>query len=495
MRLLSIITAGLLLTSTSFAASTFTLKKSEIYKKSGTGICGYVNKKWTPVAKSGKSYKKVSGSSALKSLCKSLLKKSKFGLSDIPGVSGLLASNDAASSSIGASTVSGTPPTLAEIKNLGASNIFWRTGVISAINSGSPSNEQCNELFGASADGSSSGFAGCYMAQETGYMMENIIQSGTTLCYMKNFPTRDVQNDGGFTVVEGSLPGNDITKLFTPPSGNSPRFVKVNIQDERGSSSGIFKIYSQGQNETNGDQYRYDIVFCGEGSNTPQEYERTKITLAGELITRARHSQDQGGEGENVIKAFLTKVNGDLIINPALGRSAEFTSVSDGFTYKSSLTLNSENEIENKVISSQGDSTRKGFSISRFTGESAPTVRFLEGGYKESSSDFGTYSIATEYRDTYYAATSSSPYSSRLSEVDISSDSFYNQTPSISNSSAPISCGQDVDVEIDINMSSNAMQSVSSLCEADRLDGMDFCRDTALTQAQTNFNNVCTNQQ
>lgn len=494
MRLLSIFTALFLICSTSFAASTFTLKKAEIYKKSGVGICGFVKKKWTPVAKVGKSYKKVSGSQSLKSLCKSLLKKSKFGLSDIPGVSGILASNDSATSSVGASTASGTPPTLGEIKNLGASNIFWRTGIISAINSGSPSPEQCNELFGASADGSSSGFSGCYMAQETGYMMENIIQSGTTLCYMKNFPTRDVQNANGFSVVKGSLPGNDITKLFTPPSGNSPRFIKVNIDDEQGAISGIFKIYSQGQNDTNGDQFRYDVVFCSEGSSSSNEYEKARITLAGELITKARNSQGQNGAGENSVRAFLTLVNGELKINPALGRKAEFTSVNGTFNYKSSLTLNADNEIENKVRSTEGDSTRKAYTISRFTGESAPTVRFIEGAYKESSSSFGNFSLATEYRDTYYAATQSSNYSSRIDEVNISNDSFYTETPSLSDSSAPISCNQSVDVEIDINMSSDAMKSVESLCESERLEGMDFCKDTALTQAQQKFKDVCVSQ-
>jgi hypothetical protein len=477
-------------------AQPLTLKKSQIYKQSGTGICGYVKNKWVPVVKNGKSYKKISGSEELKALCKSLLRKTKLSLKKIPESSALFRSSNISESSFSVSAVSGTPPTLSEISQIGASNVFWRSGIVSAINSGSPSPTDCNELYGSSADGSSSGFPGCYMAQETGFVMESLIQSGTTLCYMKNFPTQEVQDGNGFSVINGSLPGGDITKLFTPPSGNSPRYVKIHIgasgqqEQEEGSSIGIFKIYGQQQNESNGDQYRYDIVFCQEGDSTAQEFERTRITLAGELITKNKHSQG-GGSGEATIRAFLTLQDGELVVNPSLGRFVQFTQANGPERYKSSLVLNSNNEIENKVYSLFGGLTRKGFSIARFSGESAPSVRYLEGAYKETNSIFGNFSIATEYRDSYYASTESSEFTTRLAEVDIETDSFFQDVPVLEDASAPLSCSQEASVEIQINMNSDAMQSISSRCEAERLDGMDFCRDAALSQAEQNFALVC----
>lgn len=493
-RIIALVVCALI--STPVSAQTFTLKKYQLYKSQGIGICGYVNNKWVPVAKSGTKYKKIAGSAELKSLCKSLLRKSNLSMKNLPDSSAVIAENrDSMSGLIVSPLQSGTPPTLQQIATTGASNVFWRNGVVSAVNSGSPSPSDCNELFGASADGSSSGFAGCYMAQETGYVMQSLIQSGTSLCYMKNFPTKEVQNDGGFSVIGGTLPGGDITKLFSVPSGSSPRYIKIHIGesgDQQEESIGIFKIYSQQQNQQNGDQYRYDLVFCNGSSNSTTEFEKTRVTLSGELITSSQHSQGSNGTSQSIVRAFLTKVNGELVVNPDLGRSIQFTTQNNNEGYKASISLNNANEIENKMYSTFGGSTRKGFSVSRFSGDGALSLRFLEGAYKELNSSFGNFSISTEYRDTYYAATAQSEFAERLSDVDFANDSFYANGPEVGSSNAPFGCNQDASVEIEINMSSSAMQAVSAICEAEQIEGMEFCHDTALREAQTKFGQVCT---
>ena len=165
-------------------------------------------------------------SQANKSLCQSLLKPSKSAsLTQLPEVAELVGAS-ASTSDFSTSAVSGTPPTFSAIISAGADNVFWRSGVIDAIATGSPTAEQCSEIFSSSTEGHSGGFAACYMTQNVGYSLSEIVRAGTTMCYMKNFPTTEVQEAGAIEIVSGSVPGGEISQLFNTPSGSRPRVVK-----------------------------------------------------------------------------------------------------------------------------------------------------------------------------------------------------------------------------------------------------------------------------
>ncbi len=491
-----IIFVALIAFATSSFAANYTLKPAQVQKVSG-GLCALFNgKSWKPAAKvRGKknTYKSIAGSSSLKRTCKEFyVAKTKLKLSDFPGADGLVAAG-ASASSIGVSSVSGTPPTISEIASTGAATYFWQDGVLSGIIGGSPTDDQCIQLFSSNTDGQSAGFPGCYMTQETAYVTGNIIQAGNTLCYMKNFPTREVQDGGGFTVASGSLPAGGITQLFAAPA-STPRFVKINISSGQNTQIGVIKIYSQAQNAANGDQYRYDMIFCHGDDASPTEFEKTRVTLAGEFIARSSSSfggQDESsGHGEGVVRAFLTRVDGDLVFNPELARSAVFTGVNTGFSYKSSMTLVGD-EVTNKVYSVEGGGTRKGYGVSHIDGTGAGSLRFLEGAYKEENLAFGSFATAIEYRDSKYVAAPSNSYAERLSEVDFGTDSFYDSAPALSDSSAPFACNHAVSVEIALDMQSTVMQAVQELCEGERLDGMNFCSDDSIQQAANQYGAVC----
>jgi hypothetical protein len=478
------------------SAESYLLKKNQISKQ-GKNLCILVKNKWTPGKKVGAKYaKNLKASSANKALCKTLLKPSKSSsLTQLPEV-GELVSGSSSAAGFANSAVSGTAPTFLEIATLGADNVFWRSGVISAIGSGTPSSEQCSELFNSSSDGQSGGFAACYMNQNVGYSLSEIQRSGTTLCYMKNFPTEAVQAAGAIAVTSGSLPGGDITRLFTTPNGSRARVVKILAGTGDEVSSIYIRVASNAQNEAAGNQYKFEFWSCDNGAEAePQEYETTKITSGGEYISTSVHTYGENGRGTATVRGFLERQGTDLVFNPSRDRTAVFggseSSQGGDRVYRASVTVSSGNVITSKVRDGNGAGPRKSYSVARFTGEGLSSLRFLEGATKEENSEY-SFSAAVEYRDTYYAAAPSSEFSADISSVNFSTDSFYETELSIP-SMGSVSCSATPDISLTLDMANAAMEAVRVGCEGDRLDGdsVQFCQSTAVSAAAARYASVC----
>lgn len=481
------------------SAATLDLKKNQVAKVSGV-TCGYVKSSWKPVSKSKGKYSLINKpTKAQKSTCSSIVKPTKVNLSKLPSTSGLVKSSTS-TSSMGIQAVSGTPPTLSEIISTGPSTIFWAPGVISSIASGSPTQDQCNQFFNSSTDGASGGFLACYMTQSAGYALSEVVRSGTTMCYMKNMPTQEVFNAGGFTVTGGSLPGGNVTNLFKTPTGSTARVVKIVMSgDPQGESSGVIKIFSENQIASSGDQYKYEMVFCEGNNSTPQEVEKTRVTSSGEFISSSSNSRSESGSGvyTSTVRAFLRSEGANLVFDNTRLRTATQAGTGNTpggtFARKAEVTINENNEITSKEYDIFAGQVRKSFSVSRFSGTGMASMRFFEGAVKQTFS-FGDFNGATEYRDSSYAAAPGNSYVSSLSAVDLTNDSFYTGTPTSTSETSSVLCNSSADVEITVDMTSDAMRSVSSGCEGERLDGVNFCQSTELQQAQSRYNSVCTQQ-
>jgi hypothetical protein len=472
-------------------------KKNEI-AKIGNVTCGF-QRSWFPVKKSQGTFLKIKRPTALQNAaCKKLVVSSKINLAKLPDISQIARSGTESSADQKTRSVSGTPPTLSEIVSSGPTTVFWKPGVVSGIGSGSPNPEQCSEFFSSSSDGQSGGFLSCYMNQNAGQTLTQIVRAGTTMCYLKNMPTNDVLRAGGFTVTRGTLPGGAVTRIFETPAGSTPRIIKIGLsaggQDEE-ASNGIIKVFSSDQIASSGDIYKYEMIFCEGDSNQPQEIEKTQITSTGEFISSSFSTSDGGnGSSSGTVRAFLQREGGTLAFDTTRSRTASFSSTRNERTgpssSKSEVEINANNEIISKEYSIFTGDTRKAYSVSRFSGTGATSLRFFEGAIKQSFA-FGDFNGATEFRDTFYAVSPANPYLSYLSSVDLATDTFFQGTPTVTDQTTSLNCSVNADIEVSVDMENDAMRAVTSACEGERLDGVNFCQSEELTQAQELYSSVC----
>ncbi len=465
-------------------AQTFTKKK---VATSGTAKCAVSKGKWTPVKKQGSVFViKTNASNAEKKSCKSLLLPSKkFSLDDIPSFSGIAK----AKGSVSSLDVSGTPPQLKDIQTDGAQNVFWKAGVIDDINTGAPTADSCNQFFGQ-VDGKSSGYAGCYMAQSVAQGFSNILTTTNSLCYMQSMPTQALVDAGAVTLVSGSLPGGDITKLFEVPSGSTSRLVKI----ATGQQDIFIRVASESANAAKSLQYSYTINFC-EG-NAVAGSESTQISLGGKFTANTNHTFGDSGRSAISVIANLKKANSSYEFDSATSRSASFVGISGDHTFAARLEISPNNEITSRFRDSSGLSVVKGYSISHFSGSSMSDLRFLEGGAKNEFNG-QEFNGATEYRaiespvsDSFYASTPDSAYAAKVNSFDFSADDFYTVLPTVNNPDE-FSCSTTPDIAISLAFQNPAFQSVATKCNGEKLNGTDFCQSTVLLEANAKFAAGC----
>jgi hypothetical protein len=469
-------------------------KKNQIAKV-GAVTCGFA-KSWFPVSRSGKNFIKIKKpTAAQKAACKTLLIGSKVSLTKLPNLSKI-----AASSSSSAQVVTGIAPTLSEILTSGPTSTFWRPGVVSSIATGSPTPGQCGEFFSGQNDGESGGFLACYLTQNSGFALSEIVRAGTTMCYLKNMPTAEVLRSGGMRVVRGALPSGGISSLFSTPSGSTPKIVKIGLSsggEDGGASTGILKVFAADQIAASGDLYKYEMVFCEGDSRTPQEVEKTRITSAGAFIS---NSANVGGGGEGsrftgTVTAFLRAEGGSFIFDSSRPRSASFSSTTqfggETFSNRSEVVISEGNELSNKEYSLSSRETRKAYSVSAFSGSGVTSIRFLEGAIKQSFAS-GDFNGATEFRDSVYLSAPANRFVSSLSTVDLQTDPFFSGTPEPESITASVTCSTPADIEVEVTMENDSVRLITAQCESERLDGdVRFCSSQELEEAQNRFNSVC----
>ncbi len=447
------------------------------------------------VRRRGSVYQRIRGNAAQRAACLNLSNLGTVSLSELPSSADLVRTNSV-SSAIRPAAVSGTPLNLPDIPDSSLKDVFWRSDVVDAIVSGSPSAEQCSEFFNSQTDGFSGGLNACYLTQNVGSSFETILQSGTSLCYMKNAPTQANVDAGIVSLISGSLPGGSADNLFSTPSGSSSRLVRVDASQGGEQSQIIFiKVYGSSTNSSNGDNYRFDIWFCNEDSGNPQEYESARVTSDGRFISSGSRNQD-GRTSSSTVTAYLKREAGSLIFDNDRTRTAEIFSITDSENFQSSLEVDSSNVIRNKVYNNFNGETRKAYSVTEVSGASIAELKFLQGAYKElyarSEEEQYNFQTGVEYRDTYYAAAPNNTYVSELSAVNLNTDSFYSSFADVDFDNSSFSCSATPDVRVSMNLAHQDFAPIQAACEGTRLDGMDFCNsDSTVQQASSNYFSVC----
>ncbi len=414
-------------------------------------------------------------------------------LTKIPSPSELFRSATGAST-VGTSAVSGTPPTLGDIPSVGAENVFWRPGVVAALASGTATSDQCNEFFGSNADGSSSGQGACYTTMNLGGAVQEILRSGTTLCYMKRAPTQTNLAAGAVTVVGGTLPAGGINNLMATPSGGSARLIQVSVPNDGPGERIFIRIASQNTNASNNHAYAMNFWACTDGA--VQEYETTSISNAGVYSTTSANQSENGIFNALIQARLVSNGTGGFTFDTTASRTAETVYVySNSFSNgrnRSQITLTPNNEIFAKANDSWGSDGRKAYSVGTFTGSSALTLRFLAGAVKqEFLPAYGSQvPSAFEYRDTAYLASPANSYLPTVSAVDFSSDTFYSTIPTPTYDTSPYDCNATADVSLSMDFSRPELQAVEAVCD-ERLENMNFCRTSQVEAASLNWISAC----
>lgn len=453
--------------------------------------------KWRPAKRvrgRGSVYKAIRGTRAQRAACESIGNLGTIVLSQLPSTEDIFRANESASG-LSAFAVSGTPPALVDIPAGSIKDIFWRSGVIDGINSGSPTPEQCAELFDSPADGTSGGFNACYLTMNAGEAFQTVLRAGTTLCYMKRALSQEGLDTGAVQLVSGAFPGGSVDNLVSPPSGTSARIVKINAAAGGGTTSIYLRIYGAATNSAEGNSYRFDFWSCDAGpSGAPSEIERTSVSTAG-----VYSSSSQGNSGSvfaNTVRAFLVRSGDALTFDVSRARSAT-TAFDDGSQMgKSELEIDGSNIVRVKRYADFGTDSNKAYSVSRMTGSSLTELRFLDGAFNEifSNDSFGSFSHSggIEYRTSVYTSAPGNSFVSDLGAVNLSTDTFYSTLTPLTFDSTGFSCSEPADITMSIDLAAPAFTPIRAACEGTRLDGMDYCRDSEVQTAVTNYFARCT---
>lgn len=480
------------------------LSKGNVTKVEGKKLCGLFKNKWRPierVAGKKREYNQIVGSKAHRRACSSLLSsRSVKSLSQLPSIADVARAKSGGSGST--QTVSGTPPTLKSIPDSGAKDIFWSEGVIDRLAAGTPTQDDCNQFFGGNVDGASGGLAACFMTQNVGFSFENLLQSGTSLCYMKGISDPSLGEDGGVIVEQGTLAGNTIARIFSPGT-NDARLVNVSVSgfpddgppeensvQEDGAMDIYIKVAPQSQNARKGNQYEVELFHCDSSTGDIDEYEHIQIRTNGQYVSKSRYRDD----GIAFIKGWLTRDGENLVFDPSKDREVTFVSLEDGSGFGSNVVFKPDNTIRTKHYDRSEQGARRAYAVSSFSGSGMNDLRFLAGAYqdeKEGSPGDG-FEACVEYRDTLYAASPSSELCDEARDVDVNQDSFFESIEDEEVAVPEFDCtNPEPDVVVAMDFTKPSTAALAEECEADRLNNMNFCRDDDISQAENNFFAQC----
>ena len=438
-------------------------------------------------------------SSAIKRISSLLTKK---GLSKLPSASQALSSRTSSSSILTSAAVSGTPPLLPTIPDLPIRNLFWREGVVAGVASGTPTQGQCAEFFSSPIDGNSGGLGACHLAEAVGRSFQTTLDAETSLCYIKNFPSKANLDAGGITVNSGKVTGNNIAKLFL--ATEKTRTVKINAPAfrQRGQLEAIFvKIFSTEANEKAERLYRADLYFCPPGQPGPRGFNSIQISDKGaiKIIIRNRVDPFNGGGNTIELKGNVKADSGSIIWDPTKSRTLDLRIDKEDDVSKDRFEITNQGLVLLKRRDVFQNSLLKEYMIARFTGTDALNVSFLEGAFKGESlrnSRVRSYSGATEYRDTFYTSAPQNTFRQQADSFSISGDSFYDADAVVDVNTDSYSCNAKVVAELTMNEGNATLESALDPCFNNRLQKMDFCRSNQLIKAaESNFIDACVNRQ
>ena len=252
-------------------------------------------------------------------------------ISDLPAVSTLVKTSSS-SSDVSAplmseeiKAVSGTPPLLKNISESNVDTYFWN-GLLATIASAKSATPAQDISFW-------NGEGACRMAETVGYAFQNLLQAGTSLCYMQNVPN----SANGVAIVSGNA--SSVSDIFK--QGSSDKIVKVKVtnmsKSQKDSSSPsdeiiFIKVFK-------GSDFAADLWFCP--LSTPTGYEQIRISSGTFTSTDVESSF---GNFVGIISASLTTdANGKFVFDSSKSRSGQvyFGPSDKSFTFLGSVAIDS----------------------------------------------------------------------------------------------------------------------------------------------------------
>lgn len=420
------------------------------------------------------------------------------GLDQIPSAKGIVSSSSG--SSIGRAAVgrnaslqstSGTPPLLVDLSSSNVDQYFFN-GVVSSINDSSwtglssgAKQDLANNFWG-SVEGGPGGNGACFMAQSVGESIGRMLESATSLCYMKNIP-----GVSGVTIepaIEGSA-------LFQQQAAD--RVVRVNVsgggggEGGGGGGGGDQRIFIQvfGTNTVGADVYKVQLNMCDTSGNARGKETIEVNRSTGKMTATGLHDEGEGAGSNSMTGGLRVNSSGNLEWDPASIRTATGAFSGEWGTFKGSLEISSTGIITAKrfnVWENGGHGgVDKNYSISSFSGTALSSVRFLEAAYKGINSwdaEEHSYTGSTSYRDTFYMNVAND-FTSTVAAYDLAGDTFFANDVSDPDLS-DVDCSLTPEYTVTVDMESAPMQSVRETCEGDRYDNYNLCWGEGVQNAQ-----------
>ncbi len=407
------------------------------------------------------------------------------GLGDLPSASEMVGTSDSATS-LSRALVSGEEfaPLVTELSD-DPDQYFWN-GLIAEINGdGYVYNDDDRDDYWA-------GRGLCWMAQGFTQSFSNVLQAGTSVCYMKNFPNAS----SGVTITGASNASN----LFTPESSN--KVVKVSISgDEMGEESVFIKTH--GTSEVGSNKIKYSLWFCSPGGEAARGAEIIEVDLDTGAYSATNIQDDENSKGSSTLEGFLRQTADGLEWDTSRARSAfvhylfSFEQDADNFhagNFKAEITIDGDLLTTRMRESSNGEWSGNAYGnessrylAANFSGSNINDLKLLAIGSKEKMVSSGQWEgtwepptvaadwIATDATDGYYVPQGSGDLLDLADAADFTED-FYTSIaePDTALDPSEYPCDISAATEVTLDMADPALMEVSSACEQ-RIENWEMC--------------------
>ena len=417
---------------------------------------------------------------------------SNVGLSDLPAVSTMVGTSDSATALrralSGRALVTGDEflPLLTELPD-DPDQYFWNGLIAEIIDVG------YNPAGNPDGDAFWDGRGACWMVQSFGQSFKNVLQGGSSLCYMKNIPL----------VSEVTIVGSSAANLFTPTAAD--KRIKINIENmtdgDGPPSSQTMNMRVIGTNSIGTNKLEYRMWSCESvDADAPGDLETITVDLdTGEFVSTSIQNKDENA-GTFSLSGFLSQdADGSIAWN--LNRAREATvhyafaheggGGSNEGIFKSTITIDGD-QLSSKMYESMVNSWNDGapqtsnnlnkrFLTSIFEGSSLTDLKLRQVASVESTSQTGgpwgdaefTHKTAKDWNATN---ASDGHYETQLSGVlfdivdifDFGADDFYAGTlvePDVTISVEDYPCDGEADVTVVMDFALPALQAIQDLCD------------------------------
>lgn len=412
-------------------------------------------------------------------------------IADLPDVSTLVATSSSSSLSALSSkdAVTGTPPLLKDISSSNADTYFW-DGLIATINAASSVTQ-------AQADAFWIGEGHCRMAQTVGYSFQNVLQGGTSLCYMKKMPASPNGVAANTTATGAAI--SDPSTLFD--QGATTKVVKVSVTNEPVDSPGgggdntiFLKVFGNSTSEGSAG-YAADLWFCDD-AGAVGSYEKIRVNASTGVFSSTNVGH-HGGSGSTFVGLLSASLTGNSVsgftFDTTKSRSAEVYFADSSSTFLSSVAISDGSMVARNYFNGSfgGITATNKYSISASnTGNTMDTLRLNEAGFAFTN-DFtgGSQSVvgANEYQTNKYVAVGSGSFYTFATSEDFSATIYDGSTAvytNLANAEADFSCSTSPDISASIDFSFSGPQAVAAACENVFGDNMQFCDGSGVNSAR-----------